>query len=111
MKVQELVKKYNDSKKYTRDYDFSKHIRRVYMPYVEKCALAKSVIESTSYEEIGGIKMYKRNTKSMLFIFTMKLIEQYTDIEIDINDIAKDYDEFSPLAKIAQPKNKIQRKR
>ena len=45
----------------------------------------------------------------LLWHSTLAMSKRYCNI-YDA-DIAKDYDEFSPLAKIAQPKNKIQRKR
>lgn len=92
MTVEKLIEEYEWSKRKKHEYDFSKHIKRKYLPYVEKCALVKGVVESTSYEEVDGIKLYKRNTKGMLFIFTMKIIENYTDLELNIPEITKDYD-------------------
>ena len=92
MTVKELIQKVNDAAKLSRDYNYAKHIKHKYMPYTQKCALVKSIIESTSYEEVSGIKLYKRNTNAMLFVFTMKLIEYYTDIEIDLAAVATEYD-------------------
>lgn len=92
MKVEELVKKFEESKKIKKDYDFSKHIEIMYMPYAEKCAFVKSVVENSSYIEAAGRKIYRRNTASMLFIFTMQLIARYTDVEINNDDVVRDYD-------------------
>ena len=63
-----------------------------YMPYAEKCALVKSVIDSTSYVDVNGKKMYQRNTNSMLFVFTMKLIESYTNLEWEPDKVVVTYD-------------------
>ena len=90
--VNELVEKVNEMAKLKKEYDFSKHIKLTYMPYVQKSSLVKSIVDTTSYEEVNGIKVYRRNTKNMLFIFTMKLIEAYTDLELNIENISNDYD-------------------
>lgn len=82
MKVEELIKEYTQAKRMKKEYDFSKRITKFYMPYGEKCALVKSIVETTSFEDINGTKVYKRDTKNMLFVFTMHLIAYYTDVEI-----------------------------
>lgn len=92
MKIEELITEYTQATRMKQKYDFSKRIKRFYMPYGEKCALVKSIIETTSYNEVNGIKYYKRNTNSMLFVFTMQLIKNYTDIEFETEDVAKVYD-------------------
>ena len=88
MKVEDLIK-LTKSKK---DYDFSQRIKMKYMPYSEKCALVKSVIENTSYEEQEGKRIYKRNTAGMLFVFTMQLISRYTDLEFEKENVVVVYD-------------------
>lgn len=92
MKAEELIKNYVQCKRMKQEYDFSKHITRNYVPYAEKCALVKSVVDATSYEEVGGIKYYRRNTKGMLFIFTMQIIQKYTDLEFSNEEVANVYD-------------------
>lgn len=92
MKVEELIKEYAQAKKMKKEYDFSKHIKTHYMPYSEKCALVKNIVETTSYEDVNGVKLYKRNTKSMLFIFTMQLIQRYTDVEFAAEEVPQVYD-------------------
>lgn len=88
MTVEELVK----LTKGKRDYDYSKHVKIKYMPYSQKLAMVKSIIDNTSYAEAAGIKVYKRNSNAMMFVFTMQLIEHFTDVEIDVANISKDYD-------------------
>ena len=88
MKVEDLIKLTKNKK----DYDFSQRIKMKYMPYSEKCALVKSVIENTSYEEQEGKRIYKRNTAGMLFVFTMQLISRYTDLEFEKENVVVVYD-------------------
>lgn len=88
MKVEDLIA----LTKKRKEYDFSQHIKLRYMPYAEKCSLVKSIIDKSSYEEIGGKKVYKRNTASMLFVFTMQLISHYTNLEFDSDEVVQTYD-------------------
>lgn len=88
MKVEDLIA----LTKKRKEYDFSQHIKLKYMPYAEKCSLVKSIIDKSSYEEIGGKKVYKRNTASMLFVFTMQLISHYTNLEFDNDEVVQTYD-------------------
>lgn len=88
MKVEDLIA----LTKKRKEYDFSQHIKLRYMPYAEKCSLVKSIIDKSSYEEIDGKKVYKRNTASMLFVFTMQLISHYTNLEFDSDEVVQTYD-------------------
>ena len=92
MKVEELIEAYKKARKTKKEYDFSKHITLKYMPHAQKIALVKSIVESTSFVQVGEKMVYKRNTPEMYFIFTMKLVERYTDIEVDAKDIVSEYD-------------------
>ena len=88
MKVDELIKLTKGKK----EYDFSQRIKMKYMPYAEKSALVKNVLDCSSYVEVNGRKVYKRNTSSMLFIFTMQLVEKYTDLEFEKENVVLVYD-------------------
>lgn len=90
MNVTELIDKYNESKK--KDYDFAQHIMIHYLPYSEKLSVVKGIIDATCYVDVENKKYYKRDTPNMIFIFTMKLIEKYTDIEITPESVVSDYD-------------------
>lgn len=92
MTVEELIKAVNKQKKLKKDYDFSKHIKTKYMGYAQKEAFVKAIIKATSYENINGKETYIRNTNGMLFVFTLKLIESYTDIEINTAKAVEEYD-------------------
>lgn len=98
MKVEEIIKKNNEAKKLKKEYDFSQHITRRYMPYSEKCSLVKSIVNNTSYPEFDedGVptnkSLYRRDTASMLFCFTMQLITNYTDLEFEHDEVVQVYD-------------------
>lgn len=88
MKVDELIK----LSKGPKEYDFSQRITRKYLPYGEKCVMVNNIVDCTSYEDIVGKKIYKRNTASMLFVFTMKVISSYTDLEFEQENVVLVYD-------------------
>lgn len=94
MTIENLVEQYEWTKRKNREYDFSQHITRKYMPYAEKCALVKGVVDSSSYIEFDGKKIYRRNTANMLFVFTMQIISKYTDLEFDTDATVKCYDKL-----------------
>lgn len=94
MRLEELKNEIEAAKKLKKEYDFSQRITKRYMPYSEKCSLVKNVVESSSYDEINGKKYYKRDTASMMFLFTMKLITEYTDLEFEVKDVVTVYDEL-----------------
>ena len=92
MTVKGLLEKYEKAQRLKKEYDFSQHIKTKYVPYTEKLALVNGIINSTSYDEVNGINYYKRNTNALTFVFTIKLIEYYTDITIDTENLVQDYD-------------------
>lgn len=85
--VDELIKKVEAAK---TDYPFKKHIVKKYLPHAEKIALVKGVIDATSYVEVNGKQIYKRDTPNMMFVFSMRLIKEYTDITFE--SVVNDYD-------------------
>ena len=87
MTVKEFIREYKTEKKFLK-----KHIVKSYMPYVEKKALINGIINASSYVEVAGKKIYKRDTPTMMFIFTLKLVESYTDIAIDVSSVNEEYD-------------------
>ncbi len=90
MTVEKLIEEYSKAQKIKRDYNFSKHLRRSYVPHLEKISAMESVVKRCSYDEIEGETVYNRHTPTLFFTFTMRMIALYTDIEIE-NPI-QDYD-------------------
>lgn len=94
MTVDELITKCDETKKAKKSYDFAQHLTMKYMPYSEKAAMVKNIIDATSYVDVEHKRGYKRDTPNMVFIFTMKLIEKYTDIDISPENVVSDYDKL-----------------
>lgn len=94
MTVDELIKKNSSAIKSKKEYSFDKHLKRKYLPYLEKTSLVKAIIKMTSYKKVGDEEVYARNTSLMLFVFSLKLIETYTDITIDANNLNTEYDKL-----------------
>ena len=94
MTVDELITKCDETKKAKKSYDFAQHLTMKYMPYSEKAAMVKNIIDATSYVDVEHKRGYKRDTPNMVFILTMKLIEKYTDIDISPENVVSDYDKL-----------------
>lgn len=94
MTVDELITKCDETKKAKKSYDFAQHLTMKYMPYSEKATMVKNIIDATSYVDVEHKRGYKRDTPNMVFIFTMKLIEKYTDIDISPENVVADYDKL-----------------
>lgn len=93
MKVSEFVNQYLESKK-MKEYTPKEHIKLNYLPHTQKIALVKGIVDATSYAKIDGKQVYKRDTPNMFFLFSMKLVETYTDIEINTAQVVNEYDDL-----------------
>ena len=89
----ELFCKQIATNKNREDYLKSRLIKN-YVSYEEKVSVCERIVEATSYVEVNGQKIYKRNMPSRAVFFTLKLIDEYTDIDIDFNNILKDYNKL-----------------
>lgn len=92
MKVKTLITEFKEYAKSGKKYDLAAHIKKSYLPYVEKMSLASRAINSTSYVEINGVSVYKQNTPAMMMFFDIGLIEAYTDLVFDVSKVSNDYD-------------------
>lgn len=70
-----------------------KHIVTDYINIASKIAHCNVIIDNTCYIEDGGIKVIKFNRVVRHIWFIMKMIDLYTDIEI--NDVFTDYDKLN----------------
>lgn len=76
----------------------SKHIKTTYIPYVDKIATAKlNIVEPSTHKEVSGNKIFWRNTPVQALLFSLKLVDKYSDIEINPEKI---YDEYDELVKV-----------
>lgn len=98
MTVQEFVEGYEKlgADKLKNDY-INKHITKKYMPYGEKVVMCKNIANITTHKKdtINGmsISYFCENSIDRKMLFTLKLIEYYTDIQIEYNiNIFEQYD-------------------
>ena len=77
-----------------------KHITRKYIPFLEKASYCDGIINATCYKTDGDRKLVSFNSCFRYLIFVMKLIEYYTDIEINGDNVAGDYDKLNEIGAI-----------
>lgn len=86
MKSIEFVKGYQEAKKTNaQDAFIKKHITRTYLPYELKIAEAKDVVEKSCYKDINGKRVFQQNSPAFFMLFMLKVVANYTDIEIGEN--------------------------
>ena len=83
IKAKEFVEQYNATDTMMKESFIRDHIVNDYVPYTRKIAKSKNIINATSKIEVDGESIYCVNSPSRFLLFTMNLIEEYTDIEID----------------------------
>ena len=93
MTVKEFVEEY---KKAEDKIDFiNKHKTTDYVPYIEKVTHCKGIAKATTHKMVGENEYFVIDSPTRHLLYTIKLIELYTDIEIDLQNIANDYDELN----------------
>lgn len=103
--VQGFCKSYKDSSKGNDKMliDFlKKHIVKDYVPFLEKDVICTSIINATCKVKDGEYEFIKINSVGRYIIFVMRLIDLYTDIQIDFNDVKyiEQYDELNQIGAI-----------
>lgn len=63
-----------------------------YIPYVEKVAICKEIAEATSHKEVEGSRIFSADSTTRHLFYIVKLVEVYTNIEIENNNIVLAYD-------------------
>lgn len=101
--VDMFVKTYKANSK-AKDKTFEefiqKHITTKYIPFLQKDAYCNAIIGATCYKTVDNRKLVSINSSFRYLIFIMKLIEYYTDVEINDNDVAGDYDKLNEVGAI-----------
>ena len=98
--VKSFVEEYE---KQLTDADKAKFLRNnlkteKYMPYADKLALAENIVKSSSYamiKEGGKLKQTDRialNSPMRYILFVMTVVDKYTNIEVNFNNIMPDFD-------------------
>jgi hypothetical protein len=91
MKIKEFVEKYENIATASLKEDFVRDNVKIndYLPYIDKIAQAERLVKTTSLDKDGNIRY---NSPSKNLFFSRILIEQYTDLEIETNAFADEYD-------------------
>lgn len=91
MKTKEFIKQYNSRE---NKADFCKnHISTTYVPYETKVDKCLKILDSTCYrknEKTGKKELHIVST-SIYVLYTMVLVQSYTDIEIDFSNIVSEF--------------------
>lgn len=108
MTIEMFVKLFNANKK-TKNFEefLNKHITTDYIPFIQKDAICASIIEATSFVKDGDKKIFKSNSTARFILYTMKMIELYTDIDVNFEKFADDYDELNKIGAIGALFNAI----
>lgn len=84
MNINSFVKDFTETSDKTQC--IKEHIVEKYIPYEKKIAICKNIIKCADYtNNIDGVekKYYSPNTPMRFLLFSMSIINNYTDIELD----------------------------
>lgn len=96
MKIIDFVEGYNKTTTNLKDRYLKEKLEiRNYISFADKCDLAERVIKATTFEKdlngenTGNIKI---NSISRYLLFTLSIIDIYTNLEVDFNNVISEYD-------------------
>lgn len=92
MTIEKFINDYRNASK--KEEYFARHIVTKYIPYEQKIAECKSIVDVTSYTEVNGRKVFKQNMPIQYLFFICRLISDYTDIDIPDDGIWTIYNEL-----------------
>ena len=78
----------------------NKHITTKYVSYINKVAHCDSIIKATCHIKDGDREIIKVNSPNCCMFFKMKLIQLYTDININDDNVVGDYDSLNEIGAI-----------
>ena len=94
MKVEDFLNKYKMAK--DKEEFFKKHITTTYVPYLTKCVYCSNIV-SASHHLPDEKDIIKINTANQYVAFVTRLLDLYTDLDIDFNNggFLKQYDQLN----------------
>ena len=78
----------------------NKHITTKYVDYIKKTVYCEGIIKATCFVKDGDREFISFNSPNRYLFFVMRLIELYTDIEIDDENVVGDYDKLNEIGAI-----------
>lgn len=67
---------------FLKEKDIAKHIVNTYVSYATKIDECRKIVDLNSYKEVNDEKIYWKNTPGQYFMFVIRLIANYTDIDM-----------------------------
>lgn len=86
MKVSEFVEGYGKST--SKDSYVKRHIKRKYLPYVEKIVNAQQIVNNSMYND----GKFEPNTPKRHMLYIIKVVQLYTDLDINMDNLLGDFD-------------------
>lgn len=91
MIISKFITEYSEAR--MKEECIKKHIITKYLPYEQKMAICKNIIESADYTPFVDVvekKYYCPNTPMRYVLFCMSIVDAYTDIELEQIDSGRD---------------------
>lgn len=79
-----------------------KHIVTDYIDFIQKSVICDSIVKATCHAKEGDIEFVQINSANRYLFFVMKIIDLYTDIEINVSEgnLAEQYDKLNKVGAI-----------
>lgn len=79
-----------------------KHIVSDYIGFIEKTVICDSIVKATCHVNEGDMEFVQINSANRYLFFVMKIIDLYTDIEINVTEgnLADQYDKLNKVGAI-----------
>lgn len=72
-----------------------KHIVNDYIPYNTKIGEAREIVTRANYMDVDGKRTYMQNSPAAYFLFIIRIIALYTDIEWEDEEVVDMFDSFT----------------
>jgi hypothetical protein len=93
MNVNDFVKKYNEK---PNGYDFDQHLKIKYLKLEDKINMCESIVRISSLKD----GKFKAQSITEYVLLNLKLIQTYTDIDIDFDNVLTEYDSLDEIGAI-----------
>lgn len=84
----------------TLDEFIQKHIVTQYIDFITKDTYCTNIVKASCHIKDGDREIIKINGNAQYLFFTMRLIDLYTDIDIDQENVASEYDKLNQIGAV-----------
>lgn len=84
-----------------------KHIVTQYVPFLTKSIYCSNIVKASCHIKDGDREIVKINSDTQYLFFIMRLIQLYTDIELDQDNIINEYDKLKEVGVVDELINAI----